>query len=392
MSDEQEPGALQPTLAQRALPPLAVWLFACALTVLAAFSSGHNGFRAASYARADSYHYLAIAESGYEMFPCSRIGGPYPPDGWCGNAGWLPAYPALIRLVAFSGVPPMVAGLVLSNLLYLLVLAVLWNGFLEARLTRENLGALALAAVFPGGIYYQAIFPIALLVLLVLLSLHCYMKGRYLLAGLAGMGAAFTYPTGIVLAAVLGGCVLLTERPLNARKLGRGAVMCALVAAGLGAVLVVHHLSVGHWDALFKTQAKYGHGLHNPVGTLVKCLGPAAHMAVRHPLFSSGVQTATVLALLVGAILVWRGRLKRKEAEPIREVFLHPVVALYILAFWGFPLVIGGGVSMYRAEALLIPLVIPFRRFPRAAQLALFLVLTAVRFHTSELFFADVLI
>ncbi len=44
--------------------------------------------------RWDSFHYLTIALDGYTLVPCDEQGG------WCGNTGWAPLYPWLIRYIA----------------------------------------------------------------------------------------------------------------------------------------------------------------------------------------------------------------------------------------------------------------------------------------------------
>ena len=83
----------------RLLPPLFALIFSRALASLAAVSSGYSPWVSRSWIRWDSGHYLKIAQSGYELVSCKGIGYASSND-WCGNAGWFPGYPALIRVFA----------------------------------------------------------------------------------------------------------------------------------------------------------------------------------------------------------------------------------------------------------------------------------------------------
>lgn len=53
----------------------------------------------------------------------------------------------------------------------------------------------------------------------------------------------------------------------------------SLTLAGFVAVLALHHVTVGAWDAFFKVQAKYGHAVHNPAGTLGQLVAPVVRMS-----------------------------------------------------------------------------------------------------------------
>ena len=70
---------------------------------------------------------------------------------------------------------------------------------------------------------------------------------------------------------------------------------------------------------------------------------------------ATGAQTLLVLFMLALSARSWRAR---------------PVVAAYCLLYWAFPLCLGGKLSLYRAEALLAPIVVMLPA--RAATLLLF--------------------
>jgi len=75
-----------------------VFIVSAILVIISGYAAGVAPFLPSSYSRWDSDHYLSIASSGYELFSCARLPG-YDPAAWCGNSGWLPGYPALIRIV-----------------------------------------------------------------------------------------------------------------------------------------------------------------------------------------------------------------------------------------------------------------------------------------------------
>ncbi|OJH36206.1 hypothetical protein BON30_34160 [Cystobacter ferrugineus] len=119
---------------------------------------------------------------------------------------------------------------------------------------------------------------------------------------------------------------------------------------GFVAALAVFQVQTGAWNALFLSQAKYGHGIGNPLETLDAVVGPLLRGESRHwKNASPRVQTLLValLVLVARPLSRWREVGQRERG-----------LALYGLAFWLFPLVMGRGVSLYRSESLLVPLVL----------------------------------
>src|SRR5205085_5829710 len=116
---------------RKVLVPLGAFVAARALFAAAAWSAGLPPFDAAIWRRWDSGQYLSIAERGYDLVECARIG--YAPEGWCGNAGWMPAYPALIAAAVRLGAPPLPASVAISAGFQLALLVLLWNGLFSRR-------------------------------------------------------------------------------------------------------------------------------------------------------------------------------------------------------------------------------------------------------------------
>ena len=316
---------------------------------------GYPPFASSTWSRWDSAHYLSIAARGYELFPCPPAWGW--PGGWCGNAGWLPGYPALLWLLARCGLPGPTAGLLVSSAAHAATLALLWSAFLGGRPTRDALVALSLAAFFPGQVYQHAVFPIALCTLLLAAGLKLLALGRPVRAALCGAAAAFTYATGFFFAGVLSAHEAIA--PGGRPRAGRIVAPAAIALSGLGAVLALHQARLGAWNAFYLVQAKYGHGLHSPLGALAdRARALASSLDVAAPALETLFVAALVPAL---AWATWRARDRTRE---------ETALALYAVAYWLLPLVVGGGLSLYRAESLLLPAAPLVRRLPAAAQVA----------------------
>lgn len=362
------------------LPPALAFAFARAVL----FAAGLRAFRqdpAAAWSleawvRWDSRHYLDIAGDGYRLLSCADVPG-YAPQDWCGNAGWFPGYPALIRLLLFTGCPPALAAVLLSGLFAFLALHALWTRFLDSRPSRGTLLALAIASVAPGAVYQHAAFPISMLLFLQLRALDAMARERSLAAGLWGAAAAFSYPSGALLALVVVAYALLARRPIR-----QALLPAALTAAGTGLVLLLHQLAVSDWQAFFKVQRKYGFGLRWPHATLADRLAPLG--ADDGTLFPA-LQTLLVLLLMLGLVLGLVLARRRLSAGDL-------LVSLHALLYWLFPLALGGGLSLHRADALLMPAAVLTRHLPAPVQWGLLGAAAFTALRVAARFFRGVLV
>jgi len=322
------------------LPPLLAFCAVRGLMVLAACSVGLDPWNALSWKRWDSGHYLAIATTGYEYFSCARIGGR--PQDVCGNAAWFPLYPWAMRPLIALGVGPAAAGTWVAGLGALGTLAALWNGFLR----RRGLGGwlvLGMAAAFPGAVYQHAIFPTSLALLCLVLAAWFVARERWVAAGVAGAGVALSYVTGVLVAVANGASALLRTRSIRPVLLSGG-----IAAAGLVALLVLHQLLLGHWDAFYWVHRKGFPAMAQPLDAFLGVALPAFDPGSDPRARTVAVQTLTV----AGLVLLGMGSavVTRRRPDPVRS---WAVVAT--LLFWSFPLLVGRGVSLYRSDALVLP-------------------------------------
>lgn len=373
------------TLRTSCTAPIAVFLCSTLIVALAASRVGADGSSAKAYAHWDSGHYLSIAQGGYEFMSCSKVPG-YNPKDWCGNAGWFPGYPILIHAFTDIGLLGEGAGVTISLFCFFCILLLLWNVFLKGMEVRSRWAVLLLASVFPGSIYYHAVFPISTVLLCMLLTYWLSAKRNWVAAGLAGFLGAFSYPTGILSAPL--SLLFLMPRQKNKkyswRTLFGPLIVCGFTILGLLAVLLLHYKTTGVWDAFFRVQSKYGFGHHNPLSTAIGLLKPVMQLQFWQAPPQSLQSLFTILLLLLALGTIVR---QRKTASAIDLVLLS-----HGMLFWLFPMILGGGLSIYRAEGLLLPIVVLLRRLPAWFLLILVIIGVLLKFQLSMLFFRGALI
>lgn len=338
-------------------PATLVFLLQRLLLVVAAAATGFDPFKAATWTRWDSGHYLEIANHGYTPLVHCAPETHYPASAWCGTAGWFPGYPLLLRALGGSPVAALLLGAACQWACLVLI---------GRLLGRRHWPALLLAAFFPGNVYLAAVFPTAVVALAIVSCLALCLAGRPGGAAVAALVAAACSPVGVLLAPVVAAWALLHRR-FRALLVSAGALL------GYAAAVAFLHQQVGRWDAYYLVQAKYGYRLGLPFDSLFARLKPIVNRRYRSFLtFTTGLQTLLSL-VLVGAALLLEPRLAR-EAGPDgsgagRE--RASLVLLCVAAFWLAPLLLGGSLSLYRSEALLLPAALLVPAFPRPLQWAL---------------------
>jgi hypothetical protein len=375
------------------LPPLLAFAAAHAVDYAAAARIGMASryFSPKPWIHWDSHLYLAIAAKGYTLFRCTKP--TTAPHSWCGSAGWLPLYPGLISLLGRLGVPLTWAGYYLAEGFALGTFFLAWL-LIGPSWSASRLLALGLAAVFPGQVYFFAIFPVSLVAFLSLAFLLLLARRRYFLAGLAGAAAPWAYATGFVLAGVAAGYTVIADRGRSVGQwLQRVLPSAGVAALGIAALLFAYQGWTGAWDAYLMVQAKYGNGIDNPVTSFLVSLdgGPHARYAIQDPnrgyrFLAPKAQTVfvavLVLTLLVAALTWWRRSMTRTDWA----------VLCYTVLVWLFPLTQSVAVSRYRSEALLVPCVALVRRLPVVVQVPLVVAAGWIAFGMAPLFFHGKLI
>ena len=357
---------------------LLLWL---TMMSLAARSVGWAPFLTPTWGRWDTGQYLSIARNGYILERCVGVANRGPED-WCGNSGWFPLYPYMMRVGSWTGLGYDTVGRAISLVSMVVAWSALWFGFLRRRPLVAGVLGMAIGAAFPASVYYGAIFPVSTMLAAALLALIGVDRQRWLLAGLCGAVAALVYPSGFLVGT-------LAVVPLTAVSLGDVRTRIrATLAVGLPtaiayvAVMVNFQRAVGAWDAWYKTAASYRLEATFPLEMIrrqVVKMGYDAQPGV------IGAQTLLVAAMVVAA--GWVVVTKRHELS-----LGERGAAVMCLFLWVMPLTLGGDLSLYRAESLLLPIVILLTRV-RLPVLAMFaIVCVPVGYKMAQLFFTAVLI
>jgi hypothetical protein len=236
--------------------------------------------------------------------------------------------------------------------------------------------------MFPSSVYYGAIFPISTMLAAVMLALVCLDRQRWLLAGLCGAVAAVVYPSGVLVGSIA--IVPLTAVAIGDLRVRVKATLVVGLPIGLAyvAVLANFERAVDAWDAWFKTSASYNLEPTFPLEMIrrqVEKMGADAQPGV------IGVQTLLIAAMVVAAGWV--------VVTQRRELTLGERGAAVVCFFLRLmPLTLGGDLSLYRAESLLLPIVILLSRL-RVPVVALFAVVCIpVGYAMAQLFFDSTLI
>jgi len=360
------------------LPAAAAYLASNVIAWIAARHTGHDYGDPGAHERWDSGLYMAVGRDGYELFPCAP--GQWLDDGnfyWCGNSGWFPLYPALMRIVhTVTGLDYPLVGWLVSEAATIAVIAALAVALARAPGATPSRAAavVALAAVVPAGVYFHTVFPMALAAALMTLAAVMLQGRRWLGAGVSAGLAAMAYPVAVVIAvaAVAAVGTLLWRREQTPRQAFTALLAAGLpAAAGLGLVFAIMKATVGRWDAYFLIQAKYAPGMgkdveHNPLINFDEILSsmPPVRVQASETMLSRlewAVHTELLAALgfvllvLIAAGLAW----SRRQAT-----HLDVGLAVFAVAAYITPLMAGAHISQYRSHTLLVPALLVLRHLP----------------------------
>ncbi len=360
---------------RRLAPPLLAFAGLQLLIALVAHWCGFDAFSTSTWSRWDSGLYLSIAQGGYHLEHCGPLSG-HPASAYCGNAGWFPGYPWLIRILVAAGLRIDIAAMAIPLVCHLLALVAFWRMFSASPF------ALALACVFPGTIYLHALFPIAPLVLCTLLVLSSFSTGHYRFAAVFACAAATLYPTGFVPAFA----IALLAAVRRDRALLRGAAWVLVGSLiGVALVLVSQHAAIGVWDGYFKAHVVYGQGIHNPLDSLLARWKPLVNPRYRD---EKGVWTA----LQSVAVFLLLASIARRSKAIWRQGTLWQLMLIYGFTTWLIPLIAGGNTSFYRPDALLLPLAALVPGTPKAAFAAFIVVFLILFIAMERLFLLSILV
>lgn len=292
--------------------------------------------------RWDSGLYLDIAQNGHTLVPC-----PDDPNKWCGNAGWAPLYPYMIRWVSacipglsyeWSSVLVAWAGLLAS---FLLVAHMAKGQSHGALIWRYSILLLA-----PGSIYFYAAFPLSWTLFFTLGLYHGLSHHRAPWVWISAMTLMWIYSIGFVFLGLLFALYLYSwsiDEPSPLKRLSGQATFLAILS--FAALVGYEYASTGHWNATFMVQAKYGHTLNQPL----KFMGIHAERLLNN---WDGIQRFIELQHFG----IWIFLVTLAIQKPIYQP--HSLIkfsALALVLLWALPYGASPDVALYRNAALGAP-------------------------------------
>ena len=339
-----------------------------------------NGSNYLCWFRWDSGLYIDISNQGLVLHKCGPENGwPENSDAYCGNCGWAPAYPILMRILApfFKTISD--AGVFISC--FFLFLTILRVSLFKANQSHPHWYLYGMLFLVPlGSIYYYAIFPLSMALFLVVSAIIAWSKKQWLAFGIFSGSVIWVYSTGFMIAA----CAIFMvgievfkkpkEELRNGLKVGLPVIISALLFFGM------YHIMVGHWDALFLTQAKYNHNLQSPL----KVAGQRWEM-----LMNDWGELKAIIEIhnYLSFSLLFFGIYYLIKQKSKSAIFM----LLLIIVTSGIPYSLGTQVSVYRNVSLMAPFVL-FLPLQKWWQFGLILLLYLLFFFPmARLFFLSIL-
>jgi hypothetical protein len=310
--------------------------------LLAIHSHCWEGLNPYCLIRWDSGLYLDIAKNGHTLVPC-----PDDPNKWCGNAGWAPLYPYLVRWFSY---------LIPGHSLEWSSVIVAWSGLLASFLlvahmlkgksTQTLLWHLAILLLAPGSIYFYAAFPLSWTLFFTLGLYHGLSKFNRTWIWISAIALMWIYSIGFVflgLLLILWAYSHSIDDPSPLKGLSGQAFLAAAIS--FLALLGYEYGSTGHWNATFMVQAKYGHTLNQPL----KFMGIHAERLLNS---WGGIQRFIELQHFG----IWAFLLLIATQKPILQSHnLIKFSALALLLLWALPYGASPDVALYRNAALGAP-------------------------------------
>ena len=338
----------------------------------------------------DTFNYLSIAQTGTTFGRCGSPGFPtsalerYAHVKWCGNAGWLPGFPLLVKLVTFSGLAPDTAGMIIAGLCTATAIFLIWFGWCRDLPAWRSLVVLVLFGVFPGAVYNFAIFPTSAALAAVVGAIVVASRQHLLASAILMTVAGLCYPSAWFAAIGLTVGLVLLALPEGRNRVARHA---AWGLAGLSSLVVLalyDTMSVNVWDAFFVFQQSNVGGA--PIATLLDLLVTGAtsqqHLLGRFGARVLSVQVIVALAV-TGTSAVIAGKAYRRHDED---------GATTIAACVGVAVVLGMLLSQNigawnRSVVLAAPCVVGLRRLPLPVLLPITIVAAVTTTLLSRYFF-----
>jgi len=246
------------------------------------------------WARWDSEWYLLIAAHGYRVDSFLEGYRPdYHPED---STGFFPLYPLLLRGVSTTGLPPVAAGVLVSNVALLVALTLfrlLVRDEMDEQAATVSLWALL---AFPTSLFFSAVYSESLALALTLGAFLAARQRRWGWLALCGFFGALTRPTGVLVAAAI-------VWEVWERKGGwKGWLSLAAFPAGTGVFCLFCQRVFGDPLAWVHRQARWRGATSGPWRAFVRFFESAPRLHGSHSSLLELVIAALFLVALVPAV------------------------------------------------------------------------------------------
>ncbi len=264
-----------------------------------------------------------------------------------------------------------VSAVVVSELCLVASLMLIW-WMLGMRVNPQTVSVMAVAAVFPGSIYFHTVFPTSMCLLGLVGVLLGIQRESWAIAGLGAFVAFSTHIVGVIGVVIVAASVFVGWRryswPGRAVRAG-SAALTGLLALPLALGLI--HADTGSWTIYWEHQREaFGNGdLRNPVAAIGLFWstpfsewypsGPDSTWLVLHS--AAAHQSQLVINIGFAAVLLGTTLHRLRKGD---IAAWETVAALAGLTAFGIPLLTGAVTAWYRHNALML-VALPVLRMPR---------------------------
>jgi hypothetical protein len=327
-----------------------VFLVSKVIVFLIFYAFGCRRLWEGCFAHWDSGLYMSIAQEGHTLFDCNIPNNPE----WCGNAGWSPLYPLLMRIVhEITHYSMEHSGGIVSTIFYFFYLKYMSYLLKIEKINADAVISLFLCAFFPGFIYLHAVFPLSLCLFLMSALIFHLQKKDFFYCGIWAMLLSWSYASGLFILLPIAfyffGILIYEKR--YAWKEGLKIVLPVLV--GLLMLTGYDYWATKHWDAIFLVQGKYNHGFYN----LLYMFSARFERLCENITNPNGIiqlQNFYVFALICW-LLITAIKLFRKSELNKPELLFY---IGFIIAYWFLPFSMGLEISLYRSSIMLAVLML----------------------------------
>ncbi|MFE7060738.1 mannosyltransferase family protein [Sutcliffiella sp. NPDC057660] len=210
-----------------------------------------------NFSKWDSGWYLSIVEEGYSLK----------------GTAFFPLYPITIKLLSYVTNDPLMSGIIISNICFLLLIFFFMKLVRVDYSLKETYKITLLLSFFPTSFYFSALYTESMFMLFVILFLYFLRLQKWGLASLFGMFAGGTRNTGVLLAIPFAIEYLSNHFKLkNGMKLNKrfwGILKGAYIPLFAFIYMGYLWLEFGDPFSFSAVQSEYGRGFMAPWNTLI---------------------------------------------------------------------------------------------------------------------------